>query len=694
MGEKHPLISAVVLTRNRRVSLERCLRSLAAQGDPCLEVVVVDNGSTDGTREWLAEQGIVERLVLVEGEPEASFAEARNLGVDAAAGSLIAFLDDDCEAQPGWLARIEANLAEIDAVGGATEPPADLTFPRWWDERMGWAVGLQGPEHRDPRTAGSLAYPDTSNMAVRRTVLRREPFQSVGGRLDGSASVYRWGREDAELWRRLRLRGYRTRFDPEQRVTHHIDPERLCWSYLKGRARQDGQSAWHRTREMALVHLALGDLRAWPGQALRSLLSLRRWRVHALWRARQRALVWACARDRGYGAVLRPWAGGVKRWLLGFLKRLVRVPLWLLFTQMRSPLRLRRGIPARPRRICVACQGFIGDTVLLGSLLEGLRRTHPDARITLVANRHARELQGRSPHVDALVEISPPRFLFGWERWKEIRRVLRRLAPDVVLVPYWHDAPAWPLLISHRAPVIGFSEDMGFSRRLWHDLLDLRVAKDFDLHEVENLFALGRCLGVEGEPSTVFELPPLAEPSDHFETLMSEHDLEGVPLIALHIGATGVGKHWPETRWIALARRLRTAHPDHRLIFIGDSRLRPHVHRLLDEGRLEGAVNACANRPLGDVAALLTRARLLVTTDSGPKHLAMALGVSTVALYGHSSERRWGAWSGQIHHRAVISPGWDLRPEELGDLGPEHRMALITVDEVEAAVESLLGRPA
>ncbi|MBN1476117.1 glycosyltransferase [Candidatus Sumerlaeota bacterium] len=694
MGEEHPLISAVVLTRNRRHSLERCLRSLSAQGYPQLEVVVVDNGSTDGTREWLSEQEIIERLVIVEGEPEASFAEVRNLGVDAAAGSLIAFLDDDCEAQPGWLARIAANLAEVDAVGGATAPPADLVFPRWWDERMGWAVGLHGPEHRNPRTAGSLAYPDTSNMAVCRPVLRREPFQSVGGYLDGSAAVYRWGREDAELWRRLRLRGYRTRFDPEQRVTHHIDPGRLCWSYLKGRARQDGQSAWHRTREMALVRLALGDLMAGPGQALRSLLSLRRWRVHALWRVRQRALVRACVRDRGHGAVLRLRMGALKRWLLGSLKRLGRVPLWFLLTQLRSPLRLRRRVPEHPEHICIACQGFIGDTVLLGSLLEGLRRARPDGRITLVANRHARELQGRSPHIDALVEISPPRFLFGWERWKEIRRVLRRLAPDVVLVPYWHDAPAWPLLISHRAPVIGFGEDMGFRRQLWHDLLDLRVAKDFERHEVENLFALGRCLGVEGEPSTVYELPPLAPPSDHFDALMSEHGLQGVPLIALHIGATGVGKHWPESRWIALAQRLRAAHPDHRLVFVGDSRQRPSVHRLLGESPLEGAVNACANRPLGDVAALLRRSRLLITTDSGPKHLAMALGVPTVALYGHSSERRWGAWSGQIHHRAVISPGWDLRPEELGDLGPEHRMALITVDEVEAAVESLLGRNA
>lgn len=700
MSEATPLISVIILTANRRAALERCLQSLRSQGWPCLEVIVVDNGSADGTREWLAQTEETGdwpfRLQVIEGDPRASFAEARNLGVDAASGSLVAFLDDDCEAHPGWLERIAANLREADASGGLTVPPESLVFPWWWDAHMSWAVGLQGPEHRDPALAGSLAYPDTSNLAARRDVLRREPFQAIGGALDGTQGVYRWGREDAELWRRLRLHGHRTRFDPAQCVTHHIDPARLAWRPMICRARADGRSLWRREQDVSYLDTACGDIVAWPWRVLRSLrLPPPRWIPAilgaSLWRRRQTAFVLACVRDRGIGVAMRPVARALLGALRGGLKRAVRPALWLGVRLIKGPLWQR--LPSDPKSVCVACQGFLGDTVLLGPLLEVLRAQHPEARVTLLTNRFGRELHGASPYVDEVIEISPPRFLFGWERWKEVRRRLRALRPAAVLVPYWHHAPAWPLLVSHRAPVIGFDGDMGFRRQLWHDLLDRRVAKDFGRHEIHSLLALAAVLGPVRDCPPGYCLPALPPPTPHIGAFVREHALATGQFIALHIGATGVGKDWPDARWAALARSLTAHHPGLRQVFIGHAALRLRVQRLIDDQRLS-AVNACANRPLADLAALLQGARLLITTDSGPKHLAMALGTPTVALYAHSSPRRWGAWCEESRHHAVLSPGHDLRPEELGPRGPGHKMALITVEAVEAAVEGLLAQPA
>lgn len=704
-----PLISVVILTADRREALARCLRSLGAQAaggcpgrdGPCapgsghlaFEVIVVDNGSTDGTRAMLAEQRWVPTLRVVEGDAGASFAEARNRGAAAAAGSLIAFLDDDCEAGPGWLAAIEAALAEADAVGGLCLPPDTLRFPWWWDPGMNWTVGLTGPEHLEPALAGSLAYPQTANFALRREVWRREPFQAIGGQLDGSVEIYRWGREDAELWRRLRLKGFRTRFEPRLVVRHHIDPARLRWRYVLRRARLDGRSLWHREHDPTYLDVALGDLLAWPGRALRALLApprrwVPRWRLTVLWRKRQAAFVAACLGERGLKASARPVARVVAGWASGWAKRLVRRPLWLLGRLARRSLWKR--LPAAPRHVAVACQGFLGDTVLISPLLDTLRRSWPGARLTLVTNRHGRELHGANPRLDEVIEISPPRFLFGWERWKEIRRTLRRLAPDLVIVPYWHHAPAWPLLISHRAPTVGFDRDMGFRRRLWYDLLDRRAAKDFERHEVENLLALARRAGATAAAPGDLCLPPLPAPSPHISAFLAEHALAARPFFALHIDAVGDGKAWPDARWGVLAARLEAQHPEIPVVFVGLARLRPRVHRLIEDHRLR-AIDACANRPLADLAALLRAATLLVTTDSGPAHLARAVGTPTVTLFGNSSPARWGAWEARERHLHVVSPGWDLRPEELGPRGPAHKMALISVEQVEQAVEAALA---
>jgi ADP-heptose:LPS heptosyltransferase/glycosyltransferase involved in cell wall biosynthesis len=715
-----PFISVVVLTANRRAALERCLRSLSAQSHVSFEVVVVDNGSTDGTGEWLAQQGVIANLRVVAGDAAESFAEARNRGAAAAHGSLIAFLDDDCEARPDWLALIAEDLAECDAVGGLCEPPPDLRFPRWWHPTMNWTVGLSGPEHGDPALAGSLAYPQTANLALRREVWRHEPFQAIGGRLDGSAGIYEWGREDAELWRRLRLRGYRARFDPRLAVTHHIDPRRLSWRHVSRRARLDGRSLWQRERDASYLDVALGDLLVWPRRAVTSLFRAPRawiptYLLRAMWRSRQTAFLTACLAERGLKASARPAGRVMRGWLTGWVKRLVRPVLWLGGRAARGSL--WRHVPSAPQHIVVACQGFLGDTVLLGPMIDALRRAWPEARLTLVTNRHGRELHGANPRLDRVVEISAPRFLFGWERWKEIRRTFRRLAPDVVLIPYWHGAPAWPLLISHRGVTVGFDQDMGFRRRLWHDLLDRRVHKDFERREVENLLALAHAVAApstelredeeekklredkeetelreDGRETESLCLPALPAPSAHLRAFLGEHGLRDRPLLTLHIDAVGEGKGWPDVRWAALAQRLAERRPDLPLVFIGLARLSPRVHRLIEDHSLV-AINACANRPLADLAALLGQSRLLITTDSGPKHLAMALGTPTLTLYGISSPVRWGAWADRERHRAVISPGWDLRPEELGPRGPDHKMVLIPVEAVEEAAAKMLESP-
>ena len=125
------------------------------------------------------------------------------------------------------------------------------------------------------------------------------------------------------------------------------------------------------------------------------------------------------------------------------------------------------------------------------------------------------------------------------------------------------------------------------------------------------------------------------------------------------------------------------------MVFIGLSRLRGRIHHLIEDHGLD-AVNDCANRPLGDLAEIIRRARLVITTDSGPKHMASLLGTPAIALYGNTTPQQWGPWIDRDRHRSIVSPGIDLRPEELGHRPADHKIALISVREVVAAVEEAL----
>lgn len=122
-----PAASVIVPVFNARDHIEACLDALLAQHAPPLcEIVVVDNGSTDGTREAVASVAASagDRLRLLTEERPGSYA-ARNRGIQAAAGEILLFTDADCRPSPGWAAGLVRALAgdpDVLAAGGEVEP--------------------------------------------------------------------------------------------------------------------------------------------------------------------------------------------------------------------------------------------------------------------------------------------------------------------------------------------------------------------------------------------------------------------------------------------------------------------------------------------------------------------------------------------------------------------------------------------
>lgn len=166
---------------------------------------------------------------------------ARNSGVEASTGRVIAFLDDDAVPAPDWLARMaEAHAAGgAIAVGGAVEPIWVEPRPRWFPKEFDWVVGCSYAGL--PRERAAVRNPIGASMSV-----PREVFEHVGGFRDGLGRLGSapFGCEETELCIRARRR-WRERvvvYDPAIRVGHVVPPERARRGYFLTRCWAEGRS--------------------------------------------------------------------------------------------------------------------------------------------------------------------------------------------------------------------------------------------------------------------------------------------------------------------------------------------------------------------------------------------------------------------------------------------------------------------
>jgi glycosyltransferase involved in cell wall biosynthesis len=203
------MYSVIIPARNESANIARCIRSVVdSAGDHHeLEILVVDNGSIDNTRE-IAEQEGAEVIV----DTTANISGLRNIGVRRSAHEIVAFIDADCEACPGWLENAERILQDnsVGIVGDYYRLPPS---PGWIETVLFSNI---------PRYRREVSYLSGGNM-----VMRRETFLQVNG-FDESTITG----EDYVLCLRMKNAGYRIMADPDVSVIHHGNARTLS-GYFK-----------------------------------------------------------------------------------------------------------------------------------------------------------------------------------------------------------------------------------------------------------------------------------------------------------------------------------------------------------------------------------------------------------------------------------------------------------------------------
>jgi len=325
--------------------------------------------------------------------------------------------------------------------------------------------------------------------------------------------------------------------------------------------------------------------------------------------------------------------------------------------------------PARtppPRRILVRGVNWLGDAVMTTPALQRLREALPNAHITLLTHEKLADLWRRHPSLDAVMAFSP-----GESPWSVARRLRAERFQAALVLPnsprsalevwlaqipqrigYARPWCSW-LLTQALAPRPGKLQMPRRSVREVKRLVRRPVAPlapaaarppESAVHQIRDYLHLAAALGANPEP-----LPPKLEITVEelrtAETAVAQAVVGGgrpPPLLGLNPGAEyGPAKRWPAENFAAVAREVSRRFGNCAWLALGgpgDGQLCLEVARLADSG----VINLAGKTSLRQSMALLKLCRVLLTNDTGPMHVAAALGTPVVVPFGSTSPELTG----------------------------------------------------
>ncbi len=301
------------------------------------------------------------------------------------------------------------------------------------------------------------------------------------------------------------------------------------------------------------------------------------------------------------------------------------------------------------RRILFIKPSSLGDVVHAIPTFRLLKQRYPQARVSWLVKRQWADIPRRVAGVDEVIPVAGG--LSGW--LGEVPR-LRAAGFDLAVDLQGLFRSGIMARLSGAPVRIGFANGREGSPWFYTERVPVPVAP---LHAVDRYRLVAAALGADttGPPDWAFEIPP--DDRAAVVTLLARHGLTSVPWIAVNASARWPTKRWPSESFATTADRLQESGVG-RVVFIGGPDERAEAEALCGSMRTP-AVNLAGDTPVGLLPALLDRASVLLTNDSGPMHVAAAVGTPVVALFGPTSAALTGPY-GRRHR--VVERGVPCRP--------------------------------
>ena len=329
----------------------------------------------------------------------------------------------------------------------------------------------------------------------------------------------------------------------------------------------------------------------------------------------------------------------------------------------------------------------IGDVIHTLPSLAALRRLYPDAHITWVVEEAAADLVKNHPYLDVVLisrrkswskDIQEGKILKPLFDVCSLIKELRRRRYDLVIDFHGLFKSSIIVFLSKGKRKLGYDSLQELSGLF----LNEKISEDMNKHAVDRYLDFPRYLGAKIE-NVEFILPQNNNAEEKVRLLMSKYKLDDKKFIAINPVAYWKTKLWDNEKFAGLADLIKEK-LNLKVVFTGSEKesIEGITSRMTTEG-----INLGAKTSLLDLIYLYKKARMVITTDSGPMHLAAAVGTPVIALFGPTDPARTGPY-GKEH--VIITAGLPCSPCFLKKCSTRKCMRDISPDEVLTAIEEKL----
>lgn len=277
----------------------------------------------------------------------------------------------------------------------------------------------------------------------------------------------------------------------------------------------------------------------------------------------------------------------------------------------------------------------IGDVVLVTASLKAIRKRFPDAKIYCLVGHESKKILQNCPYLDGTIVYDHNHEDKGYVKLWVLSKKLREYRFDKV-IDFQNNRKSHLLAFLSMA-----TETLGFHNKKWAGLLTNPLVKyDNNIPAVEHQFQILQQLDIEYRPNTRLELWPTKKDETYIEQFFEEEWLSNAKqIVGINISASAKwpSKNWPAEYITELCDKL--ASKNIRVVLTGMEKDRPLVQHILKNAKSRPA-SSVGKTDLLQLAVLIRRCQVYVTPDSAPLHVAAAVNVPIVSLFGPTDHKR------------------------------------------------------
>jgi heptosyltransferase-2 len=336
------------------------------------------------------------------------------------------------------------------------------------------------------------------------------------------------------------------------------------------------------------------------------------------------------------------------------------------------------------KKILVLRYRFIGDTILTVPFLRNLRLAEPDAYIAWVVAPGSSDVVSGIPYVDEMIYWDPVTIHADSrgthrtlaDKWRFIRELRKKRFDKVYVLKRSLSSAVIALLTGAR-------ERIGFNTEGRGALLTKRVTYRHDQHEVQNFLDVLRADNIPIRDDYLEAW--LTEDEKAFADKFLKHVgiTESKKVVALHPFTANPPRAWHMDNFVELANLLQ-AHYAARVVIFGGKRDAAHIEYLKEKISPE-PVMVVGTTTLRESMAILGRCSLLVCNDSGIMHLAAAMQIPLVAMFGPQSPAKFGPWGEKCQVIYKSFPCSPCKQKFFQECEPSYRMSPACVEAIQVA---------